>query len=73
MSPLTPRELDILREAAEGWAAKETGTRLGLSESTVRNYRVTIYEKLQAVTAAHAVAIGYQRGLLRPVSREGVL
>ncbi|MEP7024379.1 MAG: response regulator transcription factor [Actinomycetota bacterium] len=37
-SPLTPRESDVLRAAAEGISAEQIGTRLQLSPTTVRNY-----------------------------------
>jgi two-component system response regulator DesR len=37
-SPLTPRESDVLRAAAEGISTEQIGTRLHLSPTTVRNY-----------------------------------
>ncbi|MGI6199453.1 MAG: response regulator [Christensenellales bacterium] len=41
-----PRELDIIREVAEGLSNREIAQKLFLSEGTVRNYLSAILEKL---------------------------
>jgi two-component system response regulator DevR len=43
---LSPREMDVLALVAKSKSNKEIGTRLNLSEITVRNYISTILEKL---------------------------
>jgi DNA-binding NarL/FixJ family response regulator len=43
---LTPRELDVARQVAEGMRNSEIGEKLGVSEHTVRNYIMRIYDKL---------------------------
>ncbi len=44
---LTEREIDIIKEVAEGLSNKEIAEMLFLSEGTVRNYISTILEKLE--------------------------
>lgn len=46
-SPLTDRELDVLRETLEGYAVKEIAARLHLAEGTVRNYLSNAMQKTQ--------------------------
>jgi DNA-binding NarL/FixJ family response regulator len=43
---LTPRELEVLRLAARGMTSSAIGDELGISDSTVRNYLTSVYEKL---------------------------
>jgi two-component system, NarL family, response regulator DevR len=47
ISDLSPREVEVMRLVAEGESNKEIGTRLNLSEITVRNYVSNILSKLQ--------------------------
>jgi RNA polymerase sigma factor (sigma-70 family) len=61
---LTPKELKVLRLAAEGASSDETAKRLRKAYETVKAQRRAIIAKLCARNMANAVAIGYQRGLL---------
>jgi LuxR family transcriptional regulator, quorum-sensing system regulator SdiA len=61
---LTIAELDVLRAAAEGLSARETGERLVKSEHTIITQRRAIAAKLGARNLSHAVAIAYQRSIL---------
>jgi two-component system response regulator DevR len=54
---LSPQERRVLALIAEGLTNKEVGTRLGLSEKTVKNYLSTVFEKLQVSRRAEAAAI----------------
>lgn len=63
---LTRRELDVLTGLAHGERAVETGRRLFVSESTVKNHRVSLYRKFGVRSSAEAVALALQCGLLRP-------
>ncbi|KOG91377.1 response regulator transcription factor [Streptomyces varsoviensis] len=63
-SPLTGRELDVLRMAAEGAEAPEIARDLFLSVGTVRNYLTTITTKLGARNRVDAIRIAHERGLL---------
>jgi two-component system nitrate/nitrite response regulator NarL len=43
---LSPRELQVAEGAAQGQSNKEIANRLGLSEHTIKNYLIRIFEKL---------------------------
>jgi RNA polymerase sigma factor (sigma-70 family) len=63
--PLTAKELKVLRLAAEGASSDETAKRLQKARETVKSQRRAIIAKLRARNIINAVAIAYQRGLLR--------
>jgi two-component system response regulator DesR len=67
-SPLTPREADVLHEAAAGISTAEIARRLGLSYGTVRNYISRAIAKTGARNRLHAIRIADQRGWLPPTS-----
>ena len=58
---LSPQERRVLALIAEGCTNKEVGSRLGLSEKTVKNYLSTVFEKLHVSRRAEAAAIFAQR------------
>jgi len=62
---LTERELEVLRLVAEGTTNRDIASSLFLSEATVKTHLLHIYAKLGATDRAAAVAVGFQRGLLR--------
>jgi two-component system response regulator DesR len=62
--PLTPRERDVLRAAADGAANAEVARALHLSEGTVRNYLSTAIQKTAARNRADAVRIAREKGWL---------
>jgi len=61
---LTPREVDVLRFIAVGYANKEIGVRLGTTEDTIKSRVKNILSKLQAQDRTHAVMIGLRRGII---------
>jgi two-component system nitrate/nitrite response regulator NarL len=61
---LSPRELDVLRLAADGLSAGEIATELHLSAATVKSHLQRVYEKLEVSDRAAAVAQAMRRGLL---------
>lgn len=63
-SSLTPRELQVLRAAAEGADAVEISERLNLSVGTVRNYLTKIVVKLDARNRVDAFRIARQMGII---------
>lgn len=63
-NPLTPRERDVLRLAAEGIARPEIAQRLSLSSGTVRNHLSRIITKTRARTTADAIRIAADAGWL---------
>lgn len=61
---LTPRELDVLRQVAQGRADKQIAAVLGISEANVQGRVRDLRTKLGAVNRAHAVTRGFHLGLL---------
>ena len=60
----TARELEVLQHIADGLANREIGTKLFLSEETVKSHVRHLLAKLTARSRAHAVAVGLRRGLI---------
>jgi DNA-binding NarL/FixJ family response regulator len=63
-SPITPRELSVLRGIAEGATNRGIGAKLNITEHTVKGHLKSILAKLDASDRAHAVVIAFRRGLL---------
>jgi two-component system NarL family response regulator len=64
-SPLTGREMDVLRLVAAGHANKQIAVALQISEATVKTHINNLLVKLGAASRTEAVTIGLRRGLLR--------
>jgi len=62
--PLTDRERQVLRLAAEGAGSAAIGVELELSEGTVRNYLSEVMSKLGAANRTDAARIARQKGWL---------
>jgi DNA-binding NarL/FixJ family response regulator len=60
----TSRELEVLQLISDGLVNREIGQRLFLSEETVKSHVRHLLAKLQARSRAHAVAVGFRRGLI---------
>ena len=65
-APLSNREMHVLKEVAEGLSNKQIAWRLGISEKTVRNHLVSVYDKLRATNRTHAVMLAIRLGLQIP-------
>ncbi|WP_047868722.1 response regulator transcription factor [Nocardiopsis sp. RV163] len=65
-TPLSDRELQILRLIARGSTNREAAARLFVSEATVKTHVLHVYGKLGVNDRAAAVAEGFRRGLLTP-------
>ncbi|MFE4862026.1 response regulator [Streptomyces sp. NPDC056670] len=61
---LTPRELDILAQLANGLGNREIARALFISEATVKTHLGRIYEKLGVDTRAGAVSVAKEHRLL---------
>ena len=57
LSSLSPQESKVLCLVAEGLTNKEVADRLKLSDNTVKNYLVNVFEKLQVKRRSQAVAV----------------
>ncbi|GAA4251380.1 response regulator transcription factor [Dactylosporangium darangshiense] len=62
--PLTDRERDVLREAADGSTVADIAARLHLSESTVRNYLSAAITKTGTRNRIEAVGVAQSKGWL---------
>jgi DNA-binding NarL/FixJ family response regulator len=60
----TARETEVLQLISDGLVNREIGERLFLSEETVKSHVRHLLAKLQARSRAHAVAVGFRRGLI---------
>jgi len=60
---LTPREHTVLEHVAQGLDNAQIAARIGLSEKTIRNYMVTIFDKLEVETRAQAIVRAREAGL----------
>jgi LuxR family maltose regulon positive regulatory protein len=63
-SPLSDRELEVLKLIAEGRSNKEIGGELFISLATVKWHSARIYEKLGVKNRTEAVARGRARGVI---------
>jgi two-component system response regulator DesR len=63
-NPFTPRELHVLRLAAEGASGPEIAKQLSLSPGTVRNYLSNAMNKTGARTRIDAIRIATESGWL---------
>ena len=61
---LTPREVQVLRLAANGRSNAEIGHELFLAENTIKSHLARAYKKLGARDRAHAIALALQQGVL---------
>jgi two-component system NarL family response regulator len=62
---LTVRELEVLKHVADGSSNREIGSRLGISENTVKNHVRNILEKLRLHTRMEAVLYAMRENLLQ--------
>ncbi|HEX5169190.1 MAG TPA: response regulator transcription factor [Cyclobacteriaceae bacterium] len=64
-SQFTKRELDIIQLICEEYTMREIADRLGLSESTIQNYRVAIMGKMSVKNTAGLVKFALTKGLVK--------
>jgi len=65
LSPLSPRETEILKCIAQGNANKEIAYTLGICNQTVKNHVTSIMRKLAANDRTHAVVLALRYGLIK--------
>jgi len=80
VTPLSPREREILKYIAEGNSNKRIAWVLGVGEQTIKNYIASIMRKLNANDRTHAVVLAIRKGWLNlgeisdlPVEQEAAL
>jgi DNA-binding NarL/FixJ family response regulator len=64
MTPLSPRETEILKYIAEGTSNKRIALALGIGEQTIKNHITSIMRKLNANDRTHAVVLAMRKGWL---------
>ncbi|WP_018757411.1 response regulator transcription factor [Paenibacillus terrigena] len=62
--PLSPREREVLKYAAQGMTMQDIGATLFLSHGTVRNYMSEAMGKIGASTRIEAISIAHEKGWL---------
>lgn len=62
---LSPRETEVLRLVAKGFANKQIASELLISEPTVKSHVAHILDKLEVPDRTRAVTLAMERGLLR--------
>ncbi len=67
ISPLTPREIEILEYIAQGYLNKQIAAELGISEQTIKNHVTSILRKLNANARTEAVVVAIKQGLIKLV------
>jgi DNA-binding CsgD family transcriptional regulator len=63
-TPLSARELDVLRLVARGLGNKEIAAELGITTHTVKYHLAAVLEKLGVRSRTEAVTLGVRKGLL---------
>lgn len=64
MTPLSHREIEVLKYVAEGNPNKRIAYVLNISEQTIKNHIASIMRKLNANDRTHAVALAIRNGWL---------
>jgi len=64
VSPLTPRETEILNYMAKGHLNKQIASMLDISEQTIKNHVTSILRKLDANARTQAVITAVKRGII---------
>jgi two-component system response regulator DegU len=64
LSPLTPREIEILDYIAKGFLNKQIAIELGISEQTIKNHVTSILRKLNANARTEAVVLAIKQGVI---------
>ena len=63
-SPLTPREVDVLRLIADGKANTEIAAALNIGLGTVKGHIRDILEKLSAADRTQAAVVALRKGFI---------
>jgi two-component system response regulator DegU len=64
ISPLTPREMEILKYIGLGYLNKQIAAELSISEQTIKNHVTSILRKLNANARTEAVVLALKQGLI---------
>ncbi len=62
---LTPLQKELLQQIADGAQVKQLAGKYRLTEDAIARHASRLRFKLDARSAAHAVAIGFRKGLIK--------
>jgi len=65
VTPLSPRETEVLQLIAQGLTNKEIAAKLVVAPSTAKRHTVNIYNKLGVNNRAEATAVAYEMGIVK--------
>jgi DNA-binding NarL/FixJ family response regulator len=65
LSPLSPREVEVLALIAKGLSNKEIAARLELVEGTVKVHITSIFSKLRVLDRTQAILAGVKQGIIQ--------
>ncbi|WP_349640820.1 response regulator transcription factor [Saxibacter everestensis] len=65
---LTERELEVMKEIAQGLSNSEIAAKFFLSEATIKTHVGRILSKLEVRDRVQAVVLAYEQGLVKPGS-----
>jgi DNA-binding NarL/FixJ family response regulator len=65
LSPLSPREMEVLSLIAKGLSNKEIAARLDLVEGTVKVHITSIFSKMRVMDRTQAILAGVKQGILQ--------
>jgi DNA-binding NarL/FixJ family response regulator len=65
---LTSRQIEILTLVASGDSSSEIGGKLFITEQTVKNHRIEIYDRLNVNTSPAALKVAAEQGIIHPPS-----
>lgn len=64
LARLSPRQVDVLKEIAEGLTCKQIGLKLGISVKTVESHRSSLMQRLEIFDVASLVKFAIKVGLI---------
>jgi len=64
ISPLTPKEKEVLKCISQGYTNKKIAYEFDISEQTIKNHVTSIMRKLNANVRTHAVVIAAKQGII---------
>jgi DNA-binding NarL/FixJ family response regulator len=65
LSPLSPREVEVLALIAKGLSNKEIAARLELVEGTVKVHITSIFSKMRVLDRTQAILAGVKQGIIQ--------
>jgi DNA-binding NarL/FixJ family response regulator len=65
-SPLTPREIEVVKLLAEGKSNKEVASTLGVSTRTIESHRTHIMHKMNFASFSELIRFALRTNLVEP-------